>query len=145
MKLYGLNNIVKCGNTIYYVNCVGERLHLFNVNGSPLYGVTLDNDERALIDDIELSDLVLDALFPRHYYNDNEDKWYWDIDYDFYSIKKVEKDDGLYFLNRGYRTLMSIDTVRELQNAYHFYSDYENEEFLNEDIDEKLKKLFKLI
>ena len=40
---------------------------------------------------------------------------------------------------------MYIDYVRELQNAYHFFSDIEGDDFLNEDIDTKLKKLFKLI
>lgn len=142
MKLYGLNNIVKWGTNIYYINIVGEILHLLNVNCKTPHGVTIDDDEKDHIDDIELSDWVLDALFPRRSFHDNEEEWYWNLDDNYYTI---EKGDELYFLNRGYNILMRVNTVRELQNAYHFYSDYEDEEFLTDDIDEKLKELFKLI
>jgi len=138
MKLYGLNNIVKCGTNIYYIDLVGERLHLKNEKSLTLCGITLDDDERNLLEDIEMSDWVLDALFTRGY-----DERYWVLDHSAYTI---EKDEGsLYFLSRGSNILMYFDTVRELQNAYHFYSDYEDGNLLNEDIDTKLKKLFKLI
>ena len=143
MRLYALNNIVKCGFNIYYIDIVGERLHLLNATGKDLYGVSLDEDERDLIEDIELSDWVLDALFQRIYYHDNEDEYYWDLGNTYYTIEKDGK--GLYSLMRGSSYIVILDTVRELQNAYHFYSDYEDGEFLKEDIDKKLKKLFKLI
>lgn len=149
MKLYGLNNIVKCGSEIYFIDLVGERLHLRNEKPINLYGVTLDDIDIDLIEDIEMSDWVMDALFTRKYSHDNkeinEENWYWDLDSDFYKIKKDYI--GLYHLMRGSINthLMFFDTVRELQNAYHFYSDYEEVKLLNEDIDTKLKKLFKLI
>lgn len=143
MKLYGLNNIVKCGSNIYYIDIVGERLHLKNETSLTLYGITLDDDERELMEDIEMSDWVLDALFQRKYYYDDEEECYWDLDNGEYTIEK--EWEGIYYLSRGSNILMYFDTVRELQNAYHFYSDYEEEKLLNDDIDTKLKKLFKLI
>lgn len=149
MILYGLNNIVKCGSYIYYIDMLGERFHLRNETSTYLFGVTLDDDEKVLIEDVEMSDWVLDALFPRKYSHDNkeinEENWYWNLDSDFYKIKKDY--GGLYHLMIGSMNIhiMCFDTVRELQNAYHFYSDYEEEKLLNEDIDTKLKKLFKLI
>lgn len=143
MILYGLNNIVKCGSYIYYIDMLGERFHLRNETSKFLYGVTLDDDEKCLIEDIEMSDWVLDALFKKHFYYECEELYYWDIDNGGYTIEK--DDEGLYQLMRGSNILMYLDTVRELQNAYHFYSDYEEEKLLNEDIDTKLKKIFKLI
>ena len=144
MKLYGLNNIVKCGSNIYYIDIVGEMLHLRNETSLTLYGITLDDDERELLEDIEMSDWLLDKLFTRDYYFENGDGCYWDLCNGAYTIDKV--DEGFYELMRGGNILMYFDTVRELQNAYHFYSDYDHEEnVLTEDIDTKLKKLFKLI
>ena len=48
MKLYVLNNIVNCGSDIYYIDIVGERLHLKNETSRFLYGITLDDDEKDL-------------------------------------------------------------------------------------------------
>lgn len=147
MKLYGLNNIVRCGSDIYYIEIIGERLHLKNETSS----ITLDDDEKDLIEDVEMSEWLLDALFTRKYYHDNEEEFYWDIgtksQYEgFQSIYTIEKDDGgLYYLMIVGNNNMCFDTVRELQNAYHFYSDYDEWEILTDDIDTKLKKLFKLI
>lgn len=144
MILYGLNNIVKCGSEIYFIDLVGERLHLRNENPIWLYGVTLDEIDRDLIEDIEMSDWVLDALFKKHFYYECQEEYYWELGIGKYSIEKVDED--LYKLMIGNNILMYFDTVRELQNAYHFYSDYDHEEnVLTEDIDTKLKKLFKLI
>ena len=147
MKLYGLNNIVKCGTNIYYINIVGERLHLLNVNCKTLYGVTIDKEEIDLIDDVEMSDWLLNNLF------DKEKDGVWCIDYlhnegvkDF-PYHRIEKDESgeCYMFTRQGKFLMYIDYIRELQNAIHFYRDMFDGEFLYEDIDEKLKKLFKLI
>lgn len=144
MILYGLNNIVKCGSEIYFIDLVGERLHLRNENPRLLYGVTLDEIDRDLIEDIEMSDWVLDALFKKHFYYECEELYYWELGTGKYSIEKVDED--LYKLMIGSNILIYFDTVRELQNAYHFYSDYDHEEnVLTDDIDTKLKKLFKLI
>lgn len=83
---------------------------------------------------------MLDALFQRIYYHDDEDRYYWDIFNGAYTIEK--DDEGLYFLSRGSTILVYFDTVREIQNAYHLFGDYEG---FNDDIDTKLKELFKLI
>ena len=145
MILYGLNNIVKCGSEIYFIDLVGERLHLRNENSICLYGVTLDEIDRDLLEDIDMSDWVLDSLFKRHISFDNsEEFYYWGLGTGKYSIEKVDED--LYKLMIGSNILIYFETVRELQNAYHFYSDYDQEENeLTEDIDTKLKNLFKLI
>lgn len=153
MELYGLNNIVKCGSNIYFIDIVGERLHLRNDRSQGLFGVTIDVDEKDLIEDIEMSDWLLDNIFKRHYYNERE--FYWVVDSVVaYEIKvpyfKIEQggergDDKCGYTFITGNNFIYLDSVRELQNAYHFYSDYHEGDFLNEDIDEKIKKLFKLI
>lgn len=146
MILYGLNNIVKCGREIYFIDLVGERLHLRNENPIWLYGVTLDEIDRDLIEDIDLSDWLLDNIFKK----DKEDSWIVDSlhtvtsDIPYFRIEKEESGEAYLFTREG-KFIMYIDYVRELQNAYHFFSDIEGGEFLNDDIDKKIKKLFKLI
>lgn len=146
MKLYGLNNIVKCGSEIYFIDIVGERLHLRNERPINLYGVTLDDIDIDLIEDIELSDWLLDNIFKK----EKEDSWIVDSlhtvtsDIPYFKIEKDESGEAYLFTREG-KFIMYIDYVRELQNAYHFFSDIEGDDFLNDDIDTKLKKLFKLI
>lgn len=146
MILYGLNNIVKCGSYIYYIDMLGERFHLRNETSTFLYGVTLDDDEKVLIEDIEMSDWLLDNIFKK----EKEDSWIVDSlhagtsDIPYFKIEKDESGES-YLFTREEKFIMYIDYVRELQNAYHFFSDIEGDDFLNEDIDTKLKKLFKLI
>ena len=116
--------------------------------------VTLDEIDRDLIEDIDMSDWVLDALFPRKYYY-NEKEFYWvvdslvsegsDIPTPYFKIERCGEGENCYTLIKGNGDIFYFNNVRELQNAYHFYSDYEEERFLNDDIDTKLKKLFKLI
>lgn len=146
MELYGLNNIVKCGSEIYFIDLVGERLHLRNERPINLYGVTLYDDEKDLIEDIENSDWLLDNIFKK----EKENSWIVDSlhtgtsDIPYFKIEKDESGEA-YLLTREGKFIMYIDYVRELQNAYHFFSDIEGCDFLNDDIDTKLKKLFKLI
>ena len=147
MKLYGLNNIVKCGSYIYYIDMLGERFHLRNETSTFLYGVTLDDDEKVLIEDIEISEWLLNKLFEKK----KDGVWIIDklsneglIDIPYYTIERDESGEAYMFM-RGGNLIMYIDYVRELQNAYHFFSDIEDCDFLNDDIDKKLKKLFKLI
>lgn len=147
MELYGVNNIVKCGSEIYFIDLVGERLHLRNERPINLYGVTLDDDEKDLIEDIEISEWLLNKLFEKN----KDGVWIIDklsneglIDFPYYTIERDESGEAYLFM-RGGKFIMYIDYVRELQNAYHFFSDIEGCDFLNDDIDTKLKKLFKLI
>lgn len=146
MELYGLNNIVKCGSEIYFIDLVGERLHFRNERPINLYGVTLYDDEKDLIEDIEMSDWLLDNIFKK----EKEDSWIVDSLQTFPSdipYFRIEKDESgeVYCFTRGGKCRMYMRYVRELQNIYHLYSDYEDGDYLNEDIDEKIKKLFKLI
>ena len=147
MKLYGLNNIVKCGTNIYFIDIVGERLHLTNETSQNLFGVTIFDDEKDLIEDIEISEWLLNMLFKK----ENDGVWVVDkleneglIDFSYYTIERDESGEA-YMFKRGGNFIMYIDYVRELQNAYHFFSDREEGEFLNDDIDEKIKRLFNLI
>lgn len=148
MILYGLNNIVKCGSYIYYIDMLGERFHLRNETSTFLYGVTLDDDEKVLIEDIEMSDWLLDNIFKKE--KEKEDSWIVDSlhagtsDIPYFKIEKDESGEAYLFTREG-KFIMYIDYVRELQNAYHFFNDIEGDDFLNDDIDTKLKKLFKLI
>lgn len=147
MKLYGLNNIVKCGREIYFIDLVGERLHLKNETSLTLYGITLDADERNLLEDIEISEWLLNELFEKK----KDGVWIIDnlsneglIDFPYYTIERDESGEAYMFMREG-KLIMYIDYVRELQNSYNFFSDIEGGDFLNDDIDEKIKKLFKLI
>lgn len=146
MILYGLNNIVKCGSEIYFIDLVGERLHLRNERSQFLYGTTLDDYDKDLIEDIEMSDWLLNNIFKK----EKEDSWIVDSlyagtsDIPYYRIEKDESGEAYLFTREG-KFIMYIDYVRELQNAYHFFGDIEGGEFLNDDIDKKLKELFKLI
>ena len=147
MKLYGLNNIVKCGTNIYFIDIVGERLHLTNETSQNLFGVTIFDDEKDLIEDIEISEWLLNMLFKK----ENDGVWVVDklvneglIDFPYYTIERDESGEA-YMFKRGGNFIMYIDYVRELQNAYHFFSDMEGGDFLNDDIDEKIKRLFNLI
>ena len=143
MKLYARNNIVATrGNDLFYISEVGdEYLHLLNREQD---NYTLIEKADIYLKDIEMSDWVLDALFKKHFYYECEELYYWDLGTGKYSIEKVDED--LYKLMIGSNILIYFDTIRELQNAYHFYSDYDHEEnVLTDDIDTKLKKLFKLI
>lgn len=152
MKLYGFNNIVKCGSEIYFIDIIGERFHLRNETSITLYGITVDDDEKDLIEDIEMSDWVLDALFPRKYYY-NEKDFYWVVDsivseglnIPYFKIEKSGDGEDCYTLIKGNLDVLYFNNVRELQNAYHFFSDIEDCNFLNDCIDTKLKNLFKLI
>ena len=148
MKLYAKNNIVRVDDEVYYIEIVGERLKL---NDKKRWGITVEEDSFDAINDIKMSDWLLDNLFKRYYYNEKEFYWVIDnivsegLDIAYFKIENCGEGEDCYTLITGNREVFYFDTVRELQNAYHFYSDYADGDFLNEDIDEKIKKLFKLI
>lgn len=148
MKLYAKNNIVRVDDEVYFIEIVGERLRL---NDKKRWGISVDNDSFDAIKDIEMSDWLLDNLFKRHYYNKKEFHWVVDslvsegIDIPYFKIENCGEGEDCYALIMGGKKIFYFDSVRELQNAYHFYRDYQEGDFLNEDIDEKIKKLFKLI
>ena len=149
MKLYALNNIVSVGESIYFIDIIGERIHLKNERheGLRLYGINICKDETDLIEDIEISEWLLSMLFKK----EKDGIWVIDklanegvIDFPYYTIERDESGEA-YMFKRGGNFVMYIDYVRELQNAYHFFRDIEEGDFLNDDIDEKIKKLYNLI
>ena len=148
MKLYAKDNIVKVDEDVFFIEIVGERLRL---NDKKRWGVSVDSDSLDAIKDIKMSDWLLDNLFKRHYYNEKEFYWVVDslvsegLDIPYFKIENCGEGEDCYTLIRGNSEIFYFDNVRELQNAYHFYSDYEDGDYLNEDIDARIKKIFKLI
>ncbi len=143
MKLYAKNNIVRVDDEVYFIEIVGERILL---NDKKRWGISVDDDSFEAIKDIEISDWLLDNIFKK----EKEDSWIVDSlhtgtsDIPYFRIEKDESGEVYCFTREG-KCLMYMGYVRELQNIYHLYSDYEDGDFLNKDIDEKIKKLFKLI
>ena len=147
MELYAINNIVSVGGNIYFIDIIGKRIHLKNERHEGLYGINIGKDEIDLIEDIEISEWLLTMLFKK----EKDGVWVIDklaneglIDFPYYTIERDESGEA-YMFKRGGNFIMYIDYVRELQNASHFFSDIEGGEFLNDDIDEKIKKLYNLI
>lgn len=142
MKFYTKDNIVLYEGEIITLDVIGD-----------VYGVLTEEEKKksrkldhSKIKDIELTDWLMDNLFKK----EKEDCWIVDsLSTDTYDIPyfRIEKDESgeVYCFTRGGNILMYIGYVRELQNIYHIYSDYEDGDYLKEDIDSKIKKLFKLI
>lgn len=142
MKFYTKDNIVMYQGEVISLDVIGE-----------VYDVLTEEEKRksrkldhSKITDIEISDWLLDNIFKK----EKEDSWTVDSlhtgtsDIPYFRIEKDESGEAYLFTREG-KFIMYIDYVRELQNAYHFFSDIEDGDFLNDDIDKKLKKLFKLI
>lgn len=142
MKFYTKDNIVMYHGEVISIDVIGE-----------VYAVLTEEEKRksrkldhSKITDIEISDWLLDNIFKK----EKEDSWIVDSlhtgtsDIPYFRIEKDESGEAYLFTREG-KFIMYIDYVRELQNAYHFFSDIEDGDFLNDDIDKKLKKIFKLI
>lgn len=147
MKLYAKNNIVRVDDEVYFIEIVGERLRL---NDKKRWGITVEEASFDAVGDIELSDWFFNSLFPN---KESEEIWVIDrldaivMDIPYYRIEK--ECEGLYTFKRGARDgrLMKLvlDNVRSFQNIYNFFREYENGDYLEEEIDTKIKELFKLI
>lgn len=148
MKLYAINNIVATTcNDVFYISEVGEYLHLHNKENDN-YTITKEAD--IYLRDIELSDWFFNSLFPN---KESEEIWGIDrldaivMDIPYYRIEKYS--ENLYTFKRGARDgrlmTLALDNVRIFQNIYNFFREYENGDYLEEEIDSKIKKLFKLI
>lgn len=148
MKLYEKNNIVRVDDDVYYIETAGKRLKLIDQNR---WWISVEDDSLDAINDIKMSDWLLDNLFKRHYYSEKDFYWVVDslvsegLDIPYFKIENCGEGEDCYTLIKGNSEIYYFDTVRELQNAYHFYSDYEDGDYLNEDIDERIKRIFKLI
>lgn len=143
MKLYSKNNIVRVDDEVYFIEIVGERLRL---NDKKRFGISVDDDSLDAIKDIEISDWLLDNIFKK----EKEDSWivdslrYGTSDIPYFRIEKDESGE-IYCFTRGGNFLMYMVYVREMQNIYHLYSDNEDGDYLNDDIDKKILNLYKLI
>lgn len=143
MKFYTKDNIVMYQGEVISLDVIGD-----------VYDVLTEEEKRkarklkhSKITDIEISEWLLNNLFKKK----EDGVWIIDclsnegvIDIPYYTIERV-KSEEVYIFKRGGNMILYIDYVRELQNAYHFFSDIEDGDFLNDDIDKKIKKLFKLI
>ena len=142
MKFYTKDNIVMYHGEVISLDVIGEVYD----------GLTEEEKRRSRkldhskITDIEISDWLLDNIFNK----EKEDSWIVDSlhtgtsDIPYFRIEKDESGE-VYCFTRGGKCLMYMGYVRELQNIYHLYSDYEDGDYLNDNIDEKIKKLFQLI
>lgn len=142
MKFYTKDNIVMYQGELICLDVIGE-----------VYDVLTEEEKRksrkldhSKITDIEITDWLLDNIFKK----ETEDSWIVDslhtgkADIPYFRIEKDESGE-VYCFTRGGKCLMYMGYVRELQNIYHLYSDYEDGDYLNDDIDKKIKELFKLI
>lgn len=152
MKNYEINNVITFKDEIYYISEMRQMgvLVLRRAKGGE---ETVISKESHCVEDCEMSDWLLDNIFKRHYYNEREFFWVvacvvsYEIEVPYFKIEKCGEDGDdkcCYTFIKGNK-FFYFDNVRELQNAYHFYRDYHEGDYLNEDIDEKIKKLFKLI
>lgn len=150
MKNFEINNVIIFKDEIYYIAEMRQMgvLVLRRRKGGE---ETVISKESHCVEDCSMSDWMLDNIFKRHYYNEKEFYWVVDsiveevlVDIPYFKIENCGDSEECYVLIRGNKEIFYFDSVRELQNAYHFYSDYQDGDFLNDDIDEKIKKLFKL-
>lgn len=142
MKFYTKDNIVLYQGEVIFLDVIGD-----------VYDVLTEEEKRksrkldhSKITDIEISDWLLDNIFKK----EKEDCWIVDSlntgtsEIPYFRIEKDESGE-VYCFTRGGKCLMYMGYVRELQNIYHLYSDYEDGDYLNDNIDERIKELFKLI
>ena len=139
MKNLQICNIVSYDGDVYYVT---------ELRGRIIVTITKKNFEISTnpnkINDIELSDWLLDKLFRKL----NERQWLIEPNndspfYDYILQKKTES--GLYVILTGDKWSLPFSSIREFQNMYSLYSEYESCERLNTDINMKLLEIFNLI
>lgn len=150
MKNFEINNVITFKGYIHYIKEMWQDGAMVINNGNGEEEIIIDKQSE-FVGDCAMSDWLLDHIFKRHYYNERD--WYWvvdslvseGLDIPYFKIENCGEGEDCYSLIRGNSEIFYFDNIRELQNAYHFYSDYEDGDYMNEDIDEKIKKLLKLI
>lgn len=144
MRNFALNNIVSCYNRICYISQVTSSTYLGLIGGEGFKPLINPN----ITKDVELSDWFLNQLF--------EDKRSVDtwiiagrcdiLDRPLYWIKK--EMEGVYLFQRmikGRSVCYSIKSVREFQNLYNFYREYDEWAECLVEIDERIKEIFKVV
>lgn len=142
MKNFQLQNLVSYDGDVYYVSeLCGWSFVTIRNNG---FEITTNCDK---IEDIELSDWLLDKLFLKL----NERQWLIETDcdspfYDYILQKKTKS--GKYIILTGDKWSLSFSSIRAFQNMYSLYREYEScncNNRLNTDINMKLLEIFNLL
>lgn len=144
MRNYAINNIMSHNDEICYI-CSTEQNLLCVTNQ---YGTSSVGKKRYILDDVDLSDWFFNQLF-----DDKRSVDTWIIagrcdilDRPLYWIKK--ETEGVYLFQRmikGRNVCYSIKSVREFQNLYNFYREYDEWAECLVDIDERIKEIFKVV
>lgn len=139
MKNLQICNIVSYDGDVYYVT---------ELRGRIIVTITKKNFEISTnpnkINDIELSDWLLDKLFRKL----NERQWLIEPNYDspFYDyILQKKTESGLYVILTGDKWSLPFSSIRAFQNMYSLYREYESCKRLNTDINMKLLEIFNLL
>lgn len=148
MKNYNVNNIVEYAGklcVIYQPSFNGMWVRWGK--GRKVGEVSFLMDwETADVKDVEISDWLLDRVFKRV---EGKDIWTVSKDRNQYWITH-DVFTNLYSFQRWSKRIASISTIRQLQNLYNFWREYEEgekydgEDLLYVDLDSELQKLFNL-
>lgn len=148
MKNYNVNNIVEYAGklcVIYEPSFNGMWVRFGK--GHKVNEVKFLTDlETADVKDVEISDWLLDRVFKR---NEMIDFWAISKDIDKYWINH-DVYKNMYSFHKGCQMSVTITTIRQLQNLYNFFREYEagtrynGEDLLFVDLDSELQKLFNL-
>lgn len=142
MRNYAINNIMSHNGELYFIEAIDGFVLIKNHE-------ILDSFPSEELHDVELSDWFFNQLF--------EDKRSFDswiiggscniLDRPLYWIKKEK--EGVYLFQRmilgRIDNLFSIDSVREFQNLYNFYREYDEWAECLVEIDSRIKEIFKVV
>lgn len=142
MRNYAINNIMSYGDELYFIEAIDESSSWIRNHE------TRSSVPSGELHDVELSDWFFNKLF--------EDKRSVDtwmiagrcnvIDRPTYWIKK--ETEGVYLFQRiikGRIVCYSNKSVREFQNLYNFYREYDEWAECLVDIDGRIKEIFKVV
>lgn len=113
------------------------------------YGTSSSGKKRYVLEDVELSDWFFNQLFED---KRSVDTWIiagscHTLDRPLYWIKK--ETEGVYLFQRMIKGRIdycfSIDSVREFQNLYNFYREYDEWAECLDEIDGRIKEIFKVV
>lgn len=148
MRNYAINNIMSFAGDLFYIGMLSKEFIRIENTNTEAENVLRRKDEY-ILNDVELSDWFFNQLF--------EDKRSVDtwiiagnchiLDRPLYWIKK--ETEGVYLFQRMIKGRIdycfSIDSVREFQNLYNFYREYDELEECLVEIDERIKEIFKVV
>lgn len=150
MKNYNVNNIVEYDGKlgVIYEPSIGGMWIRFGEGHNVKEVKFLTDLEIQDVKDVEISDWLLNRVFKRV-----EGKEIWTVSKDpeeYWITVKQDIFTNLYSFNRWGRKIATISTIRQLQNLYNFWREYDEgtkydgEELLFVDLDSELQKLFNL-